>query len=275
MIEPKIIKNHGSGYPGNDDKQMFYKHPWKHKSGGFLAKSMKQQSMNENAKQMTDWVEKFQMTRNTISINFVIQPGKDDFSNCKQSPKNDSWGDDTHSFDRTRHLGPIFYGGQSISLIWKFKFQPSKMKKTRPDVMRLVKSVCSNLVRPGQGLVWLFHVIDLNSRSALLSSLHWVSAFCVRYSKLHKQGTKYSITLAILWAVEGNYFAYQVSDLNLQKKIVLEMWFDASQFKKKCWNDLKKEENRDWHPKSDITDYTVDTSASSEWVRKILTFTSS
>ena len=93
---------------------------------------MKEQSMNQNANQMIDWVDKFQMTRNTSSIDFVIQPGNDGFSNCEQSPNNDSWGDETHRFGRNRHLGPIFYDEQSISLIWKFKFQPSKKLERGP-----------------------------------------------------------------------------------------------------------------------------------------------
>ena len=89
---------------------------------------MKEQSMNQNANQMIGWVDKLQVTRNTSSIDFVIQPGNDGFSNFEQPPNNDSWGNETHNFDNT-HLGPIFWDERSISLIWKFKFQPSKIEK--------------------------------------------------------------------------------------------------------------------------------------------------
>ena len=155
-VDDQSIKNHGNGYPGNNGKCSIKKLPWKYKSGGSLENSMKEQSMNQNANQMIDWVDKFQMTRNTSSIDFVIQPGNDGFSNCEQSPNNDSWGDETHRFGRNRHLGPIFYDEQSISLIWKFKFQPSKKLERQPTVvpdvmtlMRLLKSVCWRLVRTG------------------------------------------------------------------------------------------------------------------------------
>ena len=66
---------------------------------------MKQQSMNQNAKHVLDFV---QIPRNFSSVDFVIKPGNDGFSNFKKSPSNDNWGDETYSFDRSRHFGQIF-----------------------------------------------------------------------------------------------------------------------------------------------------------------------
>ena len=71
---------------------------------------MKQQSMNQNANHVLNFVliGKFQIPRNFSSFDFVIKPGNDGFSNFKQSPSNDNWGDETYSFDWTRHFAQIF-----------------------------------------------------------------------------------------------------------------------------------------------------------------------
>ena len=48
------VNNHSTGYQGNNGKNSIKNHPWKHKFGGFLTNSMKQQSMNQNANQVRD-----------------------------------------------------------------------------------------------------------------------------------------------------------------------------------------------------------------------------
>ena len=82
---------------------------------------MKEQSKNQNVIHVIDsvwkterwktfgWKDKLQIPRNFSSIDFVIKPGNDGFSNYEQSPSNDSWGDETHSLDRTGHFGQIFH----------------------------------------------------------------------------------------------------------------------------------------------------------------------
>ena len=54
---------------------------------------MKDQSMNQNATHVIESArsDKLQIPRNFSSIDFVIKPGNDGFSNYKQSPSNDSW----------------------------------------------------------------------------------------------------------------------------------------------------------------------------------------
>ena len=73
-------------------KDVVKKHPWKHNFGGFLANSMKEQSMIQNGHHVTESVgnQKFHIQRNFSSVDFVIKPGNDGFSNYKQSPSNDS-----------------------------------------------------------------------------------------------------------------------------------------------------------------------------------------
>ena len=66
---------------------------------------MKEKSMNQNANQVidSDWIYK-ESTRNWSewsSIDFVIGPENDGFTNFEQSPSNEKWGDETNSLDIT------------------------------------------------------------------------------------------------------------------------------------------------------------------------------
>ena len=63
--------------------------------------------MNQNANHVMDseWIFKESITRNWSkwsSVDFVIGPENDGFSNFVKSPNNEKWGDETNSLDRTR-----------------------------------------------------------------------------------------------------------------------------------------------------------------------------
>ena len=76
------------------NKDVIEKHPGNHSHCFFLANSVKEKSMNHNAKHVNRPLavgnEKLQIPRNFSSIDFVIKPGDNGFSNYEQSTSNDS-----------------------------------------------------------------------------------------------------------------------------------------------------------------------------------------
>ena len=76
---------YSSGYKAGNHKEAIKREPWFYKVGVFLANSMKEQSMNQNAYHVADsnWIGKFTFPRNFSSVDFVIKPGNNGFSNFK------------------------------------------------------------------------------------------------------------------------------------------------------------------------------------------------